>query len=262
MNFRKGNAMDLEALAAALYQAEHSGVAIPALSASHPLKIEDAYQIQLINVQKKLAKGRQITGKKIGLTSKAMQESLGVGQPDFGFLLDDMQLTGASLPAGAVMQPRVEGELAFVLKAPLAGKVSMEDVLAATDYVVPAIEIVGSRVKDWKISITDTIADNASCGMYLLSDLHLDPSQVDLAAVELEIRRNGEQVNSGLGSAVLGHPARPVAWLAETLNQFGVSLDAGDVILSGALSAAVPAQSGDCFECEFRGLTTLKLCFE
>ena len=191
-------AIDLESIAKALRTAERTGVPIAPISQQHDLTIQQAYQVQLINMRRSLKQGKVITGKKIGLTSKAMQDSLKVDQPDFGFLYDSMEVEGDLIPRGAILQPRVEGELAFVLKEDLAGDVTAAQVLAATAYVVPAIEIVGSRIKDWKLTIVDTVADNASCGMYKLSERRLDPRAVDLAQVSLTLSRNGIQINQGL----------------------------------------------------------------
>ena len=162
----------------------------------------------------------------------------------------------------SILQPRVEGELAFVLKDPLQGEVSPRQVLDATDYVVPAIEIVGSRIQDWMLTIVDTVADNASCGMYMLGEKKINPRRVDLKQIHLILRRNGEDINSGYGSAVLGDPLHSVAWLAHCLGRYGITLDKGDVVLSGALSAAVPANSKDIFTCDFGTYGTLTVLFE
>ncbi len=225
----------LRQIADALYQAEKTGIAIEQISKRYDgLTIDDAYGIQMINRDRALAEGKVITGKKIGLTSLAMQQSLGVDQPDFGFLYQSMEVQNGLIPKGAIMQPRLEGELAFILKQPLRGQVTAEDVLQATDYVVPALEIVGSRIKDWKLTIVDTVADNASCGMYLLSDRRIDPKETDLKQIEMTLSRNGSVVNSGKGAAVLGDPAQAVAWLAYCLDRYGVTLEAGDIVLSGA----------------------------
>lgn len=243
----------LRSIAAELRAAEEGYYTIEQISKRYDgLTIDHAYAIQGINREKMLANGEVVTGKKIGLTSLAMQKSLGVDQPDYGFLYKSMDAseTGIVL-ANSVLQPRVEGEFVFKLKKSLSGDVTAEEVLEATEYVVPAIEVVGSRIADWKLTIVDTIADNASCGMYLLGNDRIDPRQVDLRQIHMDLIRNGEVVNSGEGSAVLGDPAASVAWLVRCLGQYGATLDAGDVVLSGALSAAVPAVPGDSFTCDF-----------
>lgn len=243
----------LQKIADELHVAEKSYSVIEQITQRYDgLTIDNAYAIQGINRDRMLAQGEVITGKKIGLTSIAMQKSLGVDQPDYGFLYESMDISGTGVvPADTVLQPRVEGEFVFKLKKPLSGKVTAEEVLEATEYVVPAIEVVGSRIANWKLTIVDTIADNASCGMYLLGDQKIDPKQVDLRQIHMDLLRNGEVINSGEGSAVLGDPAASVAWLAYCLGQYGATLNAGDLVLSGALSAAVPAAPGDKFVCDF-----------
>lgn len=254
----------VRAIAEELYVSEKTLNPIEQISKRHPgMSVDDAYAVQLFNKDRAVREGKRVTGKKIGLTSLAMQQSLGVDQPDFGWLYDTMDATKTGvIPKGAVMQPRVEGELAFILKKPLNGKVTPEEVLEATDYVVPAIEVVGSRVKDWKLTIVDTVADNASCGMYVLSDVRIDPRKVDLKKIRMDLSREGEHINGGLGSAVLGDPLVSVAWLAYCLGQYGVTLDAGDVVLSGALSAAVPAKPGEAFTCDYGEFGALHVRFE
>lgn len=250
-------------IAERLYQADKNGEPIEQITKTYEgLTIDDAYEIQLLNVDKKLAEGNVITGKKIGLTSLAMQESLGVDTPDFGFLYDSMEIVNNIVGKGQILQPRVEGELAFILKDDLKDGATIEDVYEATDYVVPALEIVGSRIKDWKLTIVDTVADNASCGMYLLSDIKIDPKEVDLKEIEMTLSKNGEVINSGKGSAVLGDPVNAVLWLARSLGNYGVTLNAGDIILAGALSAAIPAVSGDEFSCNYGEFGILSVKFE
>lgn len=246
-----------------LYEAEKNNEPIEQITKTYEgLSLDDAYDIQLINLDKKLKEGKIITGKKIGLTSKAMQESLGVDSPDFGILYDSMEIKNNVVKKGEILQPRVEGELAFVLKEDLKDGAALEDVYAATDYVIPALEIVGSRIKDWKLTLVDTVSDNASCGMYLLSDIKMDPKEVDLKEVEMSLYKNGEKINSGKGSAVLDDPANAVLWLARSLGNYGVTLNKGDVILAGALSAAIPAESGDEFACDYGEFGVLKVAFE
>lgn len=259
--------MDLrkyEKLAEALKAAEKTCQPIGQVSAEHPeLEIKDAYKIQLINIGKELEEGRVITGKKIGLTSLAVQNMLGVDQPDFGHLLDSMEVSEGVVDRDKLVQPKVEGEIVFVLKDDLVGpSVTVEDVLDATDYVAAGIEIVDSRVADWKITIIDTVADNASSGMYYISDKRVDPKSVDLKAIEMNFYKNGQLMNSGVGAAALGDPAYCVAWLANTLYEYGVVLKKGEVILSGALSAMLEAETGDEFRASFTELGDVSVKFK
>lgn len=254
----------IEKLADHLWDAEQAGQGVQALTEIQPeLSIQEAYQVQLHNIDKKVKDGQKIVGKKIGLTSLAMQKLLGVDQPDYGHLLDKMHVkNGDEISFSRVMQPKVEGEIAFVLKEDLVGpSVSTEDVLRATDHILPSIEIVDSRVKDWKIKLPDTIADNASCGLYVLGDQPVRVSDIDLLQANMVLKRNGEVVNTGVGAAALGNPAYAVAWLANKLHEFGIVLKAGEVILSGALSAAVDAQPGDIFSIKINHLGEVNVKF-
>lgn len=247
-----------------LAEAEKQGQGVSPLTELEPnLTIEEAYQVQLLTIQRKLEAGQRITGKKIGLTSLAMQNLLGVDQPDYGHLLDDMVVeNGGTISFNRVLQPRVEAEIAFVLKKDLVGpRVTTIEVLQATDYVVPALEIVDSRVANWKIKLQDTVADNASSGLYVLGGKPLSVDQFDLAQVGVVLYKNGEIMNTGVGAAALGHPATCVAWLANKLFEFGITLKAGEVILSGALSAAVNAEPGDHFQARFAHLGEVQVRF-
>ncbi|KIL35825.1 2-keto-4-pentenoate hydratase [Cohnella kolymensis] len=248
-----------------LEKAVVSGKGVEPLTALDPeLTIQDAYQVQLHTIDKKVQAGSKIVGKKIGLTSLAMQKLLGVDQPDYGHLLDDMVVhNGGEVPFHRVLQPKVEAEIAFVLKKDLIGpRVSALDVLLATDYVVAALEIVDSRVADWKIKLQDTVADNASSGLYVLGDKRVKPDAVDLSMVGSVLYKNGEMMNTGVGAAALGHPATCVAWLANKLFEFGITLKAGEVILSGALSAAVNAEPGDRFSARLAHLGEVSVSFK
>nr|WP_027414970.1 fumarylacetoacetate hydrolase family protein [Aneurinibacillus terranovensis] len=247
-----------------LAQAEIKRQGVSPLTELDPaITTEEAYQVQLLTIQKRLEAGQHIVGKKIGLTSLAMQNLLGVDQPDYGHLLDDMVIeNGGIIPWNRVLQPKVEAEIAFILKKDLVGpRVKAMDVLQATDYVLPALEIVDSRVADWKIKLQDTIADNASSGLYLLGGKPLSVDQLDLAQVGMVLYKNGEIINTGVGAAALGHPATCVAWLANKLSEFGITLKAGEVILSGALSAAVNAEPGDLFQARFAHLGEVNVRF-
>lgn len=253
-----------ELLAQSLKEAEKSCVAIDQISIkNNDLTVTDAYKIQLINIDKELAEGNKVTGKKIGLTSLAVQNMLGVNTPDFGHLLQNMKVENNTIKIETMLQPKVEGEIAFVLKEDITGpNATTQDVLNATEYVTAAIEIVDSRIKDWKIGIVDTVADNASSGMYVLSDKIVDPNSIDLKAIEMDLYRDDEKINSGLGSAVLGDPAFSVAWLANTLSQYGVVLKKGDVVLSGALSGMLIAEKGKSYTARFTELGSINVRFE
>lgn len=240
-------------IAAALDAARIAAVPIEPVTAAAPeLDIDHAYAIQLQNVRTALARGARISGKKIGLTSKAMQEQMGVNEPDYGHLLDSMYLPDGAVAANTLLQPKAEAEIAFVLKADIRGpNATVEDVLAATDYVTPAIEIVDSRITDWRIKLVDTVSDNASSGCYALGRERVPVRGLSLPDASMAFYKNGQKMGEGSGKAVLGDPAYCVAWLANKLWTYGVILKAGEVVLSGALAAAVPAQKGDAFEARF-----------
>lgn len=247
-----------------LLEAEQTKKGIAPLTERNPdLSVEQAYKIQLKNINKKVKAGRKVTGKKIGLTSKAMQNLLGVNEPDYGHLLDDMVVENYdSVSVSKLLQPKVEAELAFILKEDLTGgNVTTIDVLRATDYIVPAIEIVDSRVRDWNIKLPDTVADNASSGLYILGGQAKRPEEIDLKMLGMVLERNGEIINTGIGAAALGDPAYCVAWLANKLHEFDIPLKAGEVILSGALSAAVDAVKGDVFTARFAHLGQVSVRF-
>ncbi|GAB5487248.1 MAG: fumarylacetoacetate hydrolase family protein [Parasphingorhabdus sp.] len=240
-----------------LFQALRSRETIKPLIERDPsLTINDAYAISLDFLKRRQAEGETVVGKKIGVTSKAVQDMLGVHQPDFGFLTGPMHVVGdIDVDAKALIAPRAEAEIAFVLKDGLNGPgVTAEDVVAATEYIAPCFEIVDSRIEDWKIGIVDTVADNASCGVFILGDDHADPREHDLPNLKVTVAKNGEPLSEGLGSAVQGNPAQAVAWLANTLGEYGVTLDAGDIILSGSLVPLEPAVKGDVFEMELHGV--------
>lgn len=223
----------LNVLAESLFEAEQTKIARSPLYKENPdLTVSDAYRIQMINIEKKLNHGDVITGKKIGLTSKAMQELAGVDQPDFGHLLSSMEVKDGVTDRKTMLQAFAEAEIAFVLKEDLLGPhVTAEDVLMATDYVVAAIEIVDSRIENWKIGFIDTVSDNASSGRYFLGNKKVDPRAVDLKSITMDFYKNGIRLNGGKGSDVLGDPAAAVAWLANSLGEFGVPLKKGEVKL-------------------------------
>lgn len=253
-----------EKLAQALKNAEKTCIAIDQISKENTdFNVDDAYKIQLINIEKELTDGKRITGKKIGLTSLAVQNMLGVNTPDFGHLLDSMEVKNNTIDMNTMVQPKVEGEIAFVLKEDVVGpNATAEDVINATEYVAAAIEIVDSRIKDWKIGLIDTVADNASSGMYVISDKKVDPRTIDLKNLEMDLCEDDAKINSGLGSAVLGDPAFSVAWLANALSKYGVVLKKGEVVLSGALSGMLTAQKGKNYTAKFSELGSVSVKFE
>ncbi|SEI04851.1 2-keto-4-pentenoate hydratase [Halobacillus karajensis] len=228
------------------------------------LSIDEAYQVQLCTIEQNVRNGQRITGKKIGLTSKAMQNSLGVNEPDYGHLLDQMECKNrGEISFKQVLQPRVEGEIAFILKDDLAGpNITTFDVLKATDVIVPALEIVDSRIKDWNITLADTVADNASSGMYILGGRPKKIGDVNLKQVGMALYKNDELLNTGVGAAALGDPVKCVAWLANKLSIYGITLKAGEIVLSGALSAAIAAEPGDHFHAKFAELGEVHVSFK
>lgn len=256
----------IDSLGEALFAALRERKTLEPLTRSHPnITIDDAYRISLRFLACREALGERVIGKKIGVTSKPVQDMLGVFQPDFGFLTDAMQVEdGAtvSLSRAGLIQPRAEGEIAFMLKSDLRGPgVTREDVMAATAWVAPCFEIVDSRIDDWKIKIQDTVADNASCGVFVIGAQHTDPRQLDLASAAMQMWRNDQPAGAGLGSAVQGHPAEAVAWLANTLGAFGIPFKAGEIILSGSLAPLVSASAGDRFTMQIEGLGGCSIAF-
>ena len=250
--------------AAAREAAERDQRPIPPLRATWPdLDVVDAYEIQLLNIRQRLAHGAEVRGHKVGLSSRAMQEMMGVDEPDYGHLLSDMALSeDFPVSAGRYCYPRVEVEVGFVLGAALPGAGCTEDdVLAATEAVAPAIELIDSRIRDWDIRIVDTIADNASSAGFVLGPERVKPSDIDLRGIEARLGRNGEQVAAGRSDAVLGNPVTAVAWLARKVAEFGVTLEAGHVILPGSVHRAVDVRPGDDFEAVLDGLGTVRLSF-
>jgi len=250
--------------ARSLYDAEVTRKAIPPLTETlEGLSPEDAYRIQLALVARKLREGARVVGHKIGLTAVAMQQLLGVDQPDFGHILDTMMVAdGATVPRDTLIYPRVEAEITFVLRHELRGPgVNVAQVLAATQYVMPSLEIVDSRIADWKIKLRDTIADNASSCRMVIGGTGTPVDGIDLRLVGMVMEKNGEVINSAAGAAVLGNPANAVAWLVNKLAEFDVGLNAGEVILPGALSAAVTVQAGDTVRATFDRLGTVSVRF-
>src|SRR3984957_18483638 len=252
-------------LAADLAQAERSREPIAPLTSAHPdIDVVDAYEIQLINIRQRVAEGARILGHKVGLSSLAMQQMMGVDEPDYGHLLDEMQVfEDVPVTAGRYLYPRVEVEVGFILAADLPGADCTEDdVLAATEALVPSIELIDTRITDWKIALCDTIADNASSAGFVLGKARVLPSDIDVKAIDAVLTRNGEVIAEGRSDAVLGNPVTAVAWLARKVESFGVRLRKGDVVLPGSCTKAIDARPGDQFVADFTGLGSVHLSFE
>jgi 2-keto-4-pentenoate hydratase len=252
-------------LAADLAQAERSGEPIAPLTAAYPeIDVVDAYEIQLINIRQRVAEGARVLGHKVGLSSLAIQQMMGVDEPDYGHLLDEMQLfEDTPVKANRFLYPRVEVEVGFVLNSDLPGADCTEaDVLAATEALVPSIELIDTRITDWKIALCDTIADNASSAGFVLGEARVAPRDIDIKGIDAVLRRNGEVVAEGRTDAVLGNPVTAVAWLARKVDGFGVRLRKGDVVLPGSCTRAIDAHPGDDFVADFAGLGSVRLSFE
>ncbi len=260
----------IDQLANELHEAERGGTQIAQFSLRHPeITIEDAYAIQRAWTRRKIAEGRTPIGHKIGLTSRAMQRSSNIDEPDYGLLLDDMLFPdGRDIPIDRFIVPRVEVELAFRLKQPLQGpNCTMFDVLDAVDYIIPAIEIIDARIEqvDRATGMTrkvfDTISDNAANAGLVLGGRPIRPGDVDLRWVSALIYRNGVIEDSGVAAAVLGHPALGPAWLANKLHPYGETLEAGEIILGGSFTAPVLARAGDTFHVDFGPLGAISVRF-
>ncbi|SEE35792.1 2-keto-4-pentenoate hydratase [Streptomyces sp. KS_5] len=255
---------DTEAIAREILAATRDRTEVEPLTERYPgLDLHEAYRVQLAQVRERTASGARITGHKIGLTSAAMQRQLGVLEPDFGHLYDDMEIVGDRIDVGRFIAPRAEPEIAFVLKRDLTGPgVTARDALAAVDHVLPALEIIDSRIRDWRIGLPDTVADNASSGAYLLGNSGADPRALDLARLGCVLREGTEIIASGSGSAALGHPLNALVWLANALGALDTTLAAGEIVLSGSLTAAVPLRPGTTLSAQFQGLGHISLHVE
>ncbi|MDR1538935.1 MAG: fumarylacetoacetate hydrolase family protein [Clostridiales bacterium] len=253
----------IKAFAEELFNAERNRLQIePLTDRQKDFSVDDAYMVQLENVKRALGMGHVVSGKKIGLTSPGIQKQLGVSEPDYGHLFAAMNCAGGKVRTEELIQPKIEAELAFILKKDLAGgKVTSADVRTATDYVAGAFEIVDSRVLDWRIKLPDTVADNASSGRYIIGEKRISASEADFSSITMKLYKGNELVGEGSGAAVLGDPCLAVAWLANCLWKYGVTLAAGEVILSGAFSAAPPAAKGDAFAAEFSSLGRVEAIF-
>ena len=252
-------------LAADLAEAERSRVPIDPLTAAHPdIDVVDAYEIQLINIRSRVADGARVVGHKVGLSSEAMQKMMGVDEPDYGHLLAEMQVfEDVPVASSKFLYPRVEVEVGFILADDLPGAGCTEDdVLAATAAFAPSIELIDTRIKDWKIALCDTIADNASSAGWVLGEARVSPKDIDIRAIDAVLTNNGEVVAQGRSDAVLGNPVTAVAWLARKVDQFGVRLRAGDIVLPGSCTRAIDAPPGSHFVADFTGLGSVELTFE
>ena len=240
-----------------LYEAWKAGRAVdPLTNRESAIGLDDAYRVQLQVVARRVEAGERVVGKKIGVTSQAVMDMLQVDQPDFGHLLSGMAYNdGDTVPLARTLLPRGEGEIAFVMKHDLAGPgLTNADVLRATECVMPCFELVDSRIRDWKIRIQDTVADNGSSYAFVLGDRAIDPRRIDLTTAGMTLEKNGEIIGTGAGAASLGNPVNAVTWLANTLGRYGIALKAGEVILSGSLSIMFPVAPGDSIRMSLGGI--------
>lgn len=255
---------DLEAIAAALAEARRSRTPIQPVTETSPgFNVASAYSVQEINTRRRLSAGERIVGRKIGLTSPAVQAQLGVNEPDYGMLFDVDDVSDASSVVTAeLMQPKIEAEIAFVLAKPISGgNPGLDEVAAAIDYAVAAAEIVDSAIADWRIKLVDTVADNASGAKFVIGKDRRKLSEIDLHLGGMEMMLNGRQVSVGVGAACLGNPLNAVQWLARKMVEVGRPLEAGDIVLSGALGPMSNAAAGDRFTIHVQGFEPLHVAF-
>jgi len=269
----------IETIAEALAEAERRALPVPPPREMLPgLSVETAYQVQRAGMARRIGQlphlnavvptqrdhAPTVVGHKVGVTSRAVQQWLGFDQPDFGVLLDSMRIpAGVPCPGSTLNQARIEAELAFVMRAALPRQgCTPADVLRATAYVLPALEVIDSRIADWNLTIVDTVADNASSAYFTLGHVPIDPMGLDMRLMGMTLTRNGEVAATGAGAACLGHPAEAVAWLARTLGAAGVGIEAGHIVLSGALGPVVPFLPGDVVTATLSGAGTVSLARE
>ena len=255
---------EIERLGDALYSAMCDRRMLAPLTDTHPnLTIEEAYEISFRFLANRLNAGEKIIGKKIGVTSAAVMDMLGVRQPDFGFMTDAMRHDIVMEISSTLIQPRAEGEIAFILKKDLQGPgLTNTDVLAATEAVMPCFEVVDSRIKDWQLKIQDTVADNASCGWFALNEAAAtSPAAVDLINCEMTVCKNGEVISTGTGAAAMGNPVNCITWLANTLCTLGITIEKGDVVLSGSLVPLQPVTAGDEMSLHISGIGDCRVAF-
>jgi len=256
----------IDAAAAQLRAATESGEACSPIREllGTETDIDVGYAVQEVNTNLAIADGRRVAGRKIGITSKAVMEQVGVDQPDYGTLFVDMEYgDGVPIEAGRLMQPRAEAEVALVLEHDLDhGEHGFNDIIRATAYALPSIEIVDSRIADWNIRIVDTVGDNASCGLYVLGGKPVPLRDVDLRTIPMRMDIDGETVSTGEGAACLGHPLHAARWLADVMSQRGTPLQAGDVVMTGALGPMKPIAAGSSVSCDFGPLGTVTTYLE
>lgn len=254
----------IQSLASSLREADASGMAIaPIRDEIGEGGVEAAYAIQQVNTAHYMANGRRIVGRKIGLTAKAVQKQLGVDSPDFGSLFADMEIVdGDEIALSKVMQPRVEAEITLVMGKDLNHEqIGLTEVMSAVAYAVPSIEIVGSRIENWNIRLLDTIADNASAGLFVLGANPVKIDTVDWRLCGMVMERRGVQISLGAGAACLGNPLHAALWLARTMVEVGTPLRAGDVIMTGALGPMAIAEPGDVIEARINGFGSVRAVF-
>ncbi len=254
----------VKSLADALFTAQETRLPIgPLTEKDADLTVQEAYGIQMVNIQRRLAGGGRVVGHKIGLTAKAMQDLFGVNEPDYGHLLENMVHSAKDpLDLSTLIDPQIEVEPAFVLKKDLKGpEVTIEDVLDATDYISVCFEVIDSRIVDWRIKLQDTVADNGSSALIVMGDKKVKPDELALANLETTLTVDGKVVETGNTSAILGHPANGIAWLANKISQFGISLKAGDIVLPGTCTRSfrIAGYGNICGEIDGMGTVSLNL---
>lgn len=253
------------AVAEKLLEAYETKTPITPLTTDYPtITVDEAYRIQLAQMNKKIEQGDLIVGKKIGLTSRVMQQMFNVTEPDYGHILQSMVLAdGDDVPIDQMIQPKIEFEIAFVLKEDVQGPgVTAQQIIEATDYIVPAFEIIDSRIADWQIRFEDTVADNGSSAYAILGGKPTKLEAVDLETLGMNVLKNGRYVDHATGAAVMQNPINAVVWLANALGQYDIALNKGEFILSGALTAALPVESGDTFTADFAHIGKIDVTFK